>query len=272
MKATLKKSVIGAAVAVAMGASASASADTVEFNYTGLFTVLTPTGAAFANNSQASTDSSWAYGLRTAITGTMTMNTTTGVGSATVAPFDFSSGLFFRNITLQAIGNGAGGNGTLLLGNMLFNWLGNNGIPVSIVLDAQGMFGAMQQPGFAASGVIDGTYGVLGASDGIKNGNIPMGKLAVATTTSNTTAVPGAGMGTAVSGQLPLIADSIGGSPMIVGPLTGFSVNLDITSMAQIAQCWDCNGGLPQVPVPAAAWLLGSGLLGLIGVARRKAA
>lgn len=28
----------------------------------------------------------------------------------------------------------------------------------------------------------------------------------------------------------------------------------------------------PAVPVPAAAWLLGSGLLGLIGVARRKAA
>lgn len=27
-----------------------------------------------------------------------------------------------------------------------------------------------------------------------------------------------------------------------------------------------------SVPVPAAAWLLGSGLLGLVGVARRKAA
>lgn len=32
-------------------------------------------------------------------------------------------------------------------------------------------------------------------------------------------------------------------------------------------------GGVPAaVPVPAAAWLLGSGLLGLVGVARRKAA
>lgn len=30
--------------------------------------------------------------------------------------------------------------------------------------------------------------------------------------------------------------------------------------------------GISAVPVPAAAWLLGSGLLGLIGVARRKAA
>ena len=31
------------------------------------------------------------------------------------------------------------------------------------------------------------------------------------------------------------------------------------------------DGGAPAVPVPAAAWLFGSGLLGLIGMARRKA-
>jgi len=32
------------------------------------------------------------------------------------------------------------------------------------------------------------------------------------------------------------------------------------------------SGNVPSVPVPTTAWLLGSGLLGLIGVARRKAA
>ncbi|MBI5783055.1 MAG: VPLPA-CTERM sorting domain-containing protein, partial [Gammaproteobacteria bacterium] len=31
-------------------------------------------------------------------------------------------------------------------------------------------------------------------------------------------------------------------------------------------------GDVAVVPVPAAVWLFGSGLLGLIGVARRKAA
>ena len=30
------------------------------------------------------------------------------------------------------------------------------------------------------------------------------------------------------------------------------------------------GGGTPEIPVPAAAWLLGSGLMGLVGVARRK--
>ena len=30
------------------------------------------------------------------------------------------------------------------------------------------------------------------------------------------------------------------------------------------------RGGPPQVPIPAAAWLFGSGLIGLVGIARRK--
>ena len=31
-------------------------------------------------------------------------------------------------------------------------------------------------------------------------------------------------------------------------------------------------GGMPIIPIPAAVWLFGSGLIGLIGVARRKTA
>ncbi len=34
---------------------------------------------------------------------------------------------------------------------------------------------------------------------------------------------------------------------------------------------WDLNMDLAAVPVPAAAWLFGSGLIGLVGVARRQA-
>lgn len=47
------------------------------------------------------------------------------------------------------------------------------------------------------------------------------------------------------------------GHPTIEGPTVGFSYSFDLL--------------LTPVPVPAAAWLFGSGLLGLIGVARRKA-
>ena len=50
--------------------------------------------------------------------------------------------------------------------------------------------------------------------------------------------------------------DGVPGSPMVDGPFTGFNASFNIR--AQV------------VPVPAAVWLMGSGLLGLVGVARRK--
>ena len=48
--------------------------------------------------------------------------------------------------------------------------------------------------------------------------------------------------------------DGIPGIGMIDGPFPGFSANFDFTA----------------VPVPAAVWLFGSGLVGLVGVARRR--
>ena len=54
--------------------------------------------------------------------------------------------------------------------------------------------------------------------------------------------------------------------PMVDGPFLGFQATFHIDDLSAV-------GVRPnQVPVPAAAWLFGSGLLGLIGVARRKKA
>jgi hypothetical protein len=59
------------------------------------------------------------------------------------------------------------------------------------------------------------------------------------------------------------------------GPFAGFNANFDVLSLTMT----NSNAGYsigpfdpgPQVvPVPAAVWLFGSGLLGLVGVARRK--
>jgi hypothetical protein len=48
--------------------------------------------------------------------------------------------------------------------------------------------------------------------------------------------------------------------------------NLDSAAfIANLRAASGSSGTTPTVPIPAAVWLLGSGLLGLVGVARRKA-
>jgi hypothetical protein len=61
---------------------------------------------------------------------------------------------------------------------------------------------------------------------------------------------------TDVIATTPAGPDGILGLSMIDGAFVGFNANFDFVA---------------PVPVPAAVWLFGSGLLGLVGVARRKA-
>jgi hypothetical protein len=49
-------------------------------------------------------------------------------------------------------------------------------------------------------------------------------------------------------------------------PADTLGVNIELTSNGQLI----IGSGASQVPVPAAAWLFGSGLLGMVGVARRR--
>lgn len=273
MQDKFSRIVVAAGVALALGSAAGpVAADIVEMSWSGLFTMLDPNGSPLINTSYPYYgDPTWGYGLRTQISGTLSFDTLTGAGSATIAPFAFcSSGLLeFRDMSLQAIGDGNGGQGALVLGNMLFNWSGNSGIPISIVWDAAGLFSSLAD-GYYIGETISGV-GALPASNGIRKGALSIGLAPMATTIWNTTTVPGAGTGSNPSGELPLTADSVGGSPMIAGPFLGFNINLDITSIQIEPTVCPANGVCPPpVPIPAAFWLFGSGLLGLGGISLRR--
>ena len=65
--------------------------------------------------------------------------------------------------------------------------------------------------------------------------------------------------------------DGIAGWGMIDGAFIGFNANFTIAPGSP-TPVQSYAGQASVIPVPAAAWLFGSGLLGLVGVARRKAA
>lgn len=309
----MKKSILNTAVATALLASAPmASAAVNTFDFGGFFSMLDSAGAIVANTSKTVKD---VTKYQTAITGTLSFDSVTGAGTGTLVPFQFNNnapGLDAEavGIKMQAIGDGMGGAGTLVLGNMLFNWNGSNGIPVSIVLDAGGFFASAGQPGaVAAAPASDGTYvGFIGptlaeAENGVA-GYLAIGPIPIATTEWNTTNINGcvAGptcMGNGSSGGTPLITDTVAnpnefgqgdgigvaGSPFQAGPFADFNPSFDVTTLTftssvdgTIAQGCTfvagdlCETTLNAVPVPAAVWLFGSGLLGLVGVARRKKA
>ena len=267
----LKKTALTLALGTALGLSATASqAAVINMDYTGAFTMLGATGKVVANDAEASYwDPTWYYGTRTTINGTMSFDTDTMGGTGTVDPFDFFAGsgqAVASGVTMQAIGGG------LILGNMAFDWNGSS-ITTNIVLDGSGLFAAMGMGPVSEGMVLDQAFcGATGAcatpaSDAAatsRNGMPLIGPAPIVTSTYNVAG--SAGFGTTL-GQLSLGEDDgIGGSPMDNGPFEGFNANFDITSITITSV------EVGAVPVPAAVWLFGSGLIGLAGVARRRKA
>jgi hypothetical protein len=286
MSMNIKKTLLATAVTTAMGATAiEAQADHIfSADWSGLFTILNSSGTGLQNSSYPYYgDTTWGYGFRTQVSGTMSFDLGLGYGSATVNSFDFFAGgpAQATTITMQVIDPV----NSLVQVNMGFNW-GSGGIPVSLILDARGFFGAISG-GFATSDTIDQAtvagYGALPASNGMNKNKFPVGPVPMATTTLDTQLISTASaacaadvangdangncLGLNPSSELGVIAgdDGIGGSPMISIPFAGFNANFDITAI-------HINAVTSEVPVPAAVWLFGSGLIGLIGVAKRKRA
>lgn len=268
----LNKTAISVALAAILNtgaAQALQSSSTIFMDYSGLFTMQTQADATVQNVSYPYYgDPTWGYGFRTQISGTMSFDTNTGAGTGTVNPFDFmnSGPAIASDLNFQAIGDGAGNPGSLIIGNMTFSWNGNN-ITTQIVLDASGLFAEV--PTIAIGDVYDASTCnssgacAIPASDNIRKGSYPIGPVPIATSSFNTTGQTG--YGTTI-GQLSLgTDDGVGGSPMDNGPFSGYNANFDITTIS-------ITTGPEIIPIPAAVWLFGSGLLGLAAVARRRKA
>ena len=267
---SLKKSVLAVAVASVLSAGASQAA-VIDMNFDGLFTMLDPNGVKLQNTSYPYYgDATWAYGTRTQIVGTMQFNTETGYGTGTVEPFEFynKGPAVASAVEFQSLGHDG-----LMIGNMGFSWNGSD-ISTQIVLDGSGLFGAMAG-GLPPVGAVLNQASCAGlpcatpASDGAKN-IIAVGPAPIATSAYN---VVGATGTTTTLGQLSLgeidfggNGAAVGGTPMDNGPFSGFNANFDITSIEITA----VDTGTAPVPVPAAVWLFGSGLVGLSVVALRR--
>ena len=177
----------------------------------------------------------------------------------------FVPGTYSFDVTLGG-GNPETGTLTATVGagqigmHMLFDWNNNNNIDVFVVASPSAIFG---------SGLLYSTYTTaLGAN---KCSSSFTG------TVAQNCLFDGGGTGSAgapTKNQVWMLAsvdgngDGVMGIPMADGgPFAGFNANFNAT-MTAIPD----GGGTtpPPIPVPAAAWLLGSGLLGLVGVARRK--
>lgn len=229
-------------------------------------------------------------GKRTPVSGTMSFDTSTGAGVGTVNDFFFfgdTPGSGAGTSVARALGISFASIDTVgtLVGTMLFSWNGG-GHSVSIVLDASGMFAAIAGGAFSGgpTSTISGV-GALPATDGYNWGTSKnpelhaLGPSPVATKTLNT----GAGCdGTPIATQVNaytinpiastvgtcttgMVDDGIGGDPMTSSAFGSHNANFDITSVH-----FDSFVTPSAVPVPAAVWLFGSGLLGLVGIARRK--
>ncbi len=255
-------------------------ASIITFDFTGRLTVLDSAGGIIGGGGTGSPDP---YGLQASIHSTFTYDTTAGFGSGDliVSPLTyFGLDTQFHSISMERV------NGTnYVLGNMLVDFGETSGIPISLVWDATGLLNAIDH-GLQVGDVISGTNlkrigspdfdvnSAIPASDGFTYGDyvIDQGPAPLATTSFNTTAIcvpssPQSGecLGVAVTGAGPFFDDGIAGSPMIDGPFTGLQVSIDIGSGNSLRVL-----SVSAVPVPAAVWLFGSGLLGLVGIARRK--
>lgn len=237
------KSIALAATAIAF--SINANAVTINFDFTGQLTI----------GSYGRADASYP------ISASLSYDTVAGIGSSdltisTGSQTFFGFPMIFHDIDMQRVGNT-----NIIVGSILTDWNVNHNMPLHIEWDATGLFNAIDyglQPGHVLSG---STLYYDTNGNGVQNQGEYLADI--------NSAIP--------------YADSLFSQQSIQGPApmaaTVNSQGLDETTPFQgIIGLFDIGSGnsmhvtsVSAVPIPSAIWLFGSGLIGLVGLARRKA-
>jgi hypothetical protein len=240
-----------------------AQADLITFDFTGRLTVINSAGYVLANADAAGSIDPWGY--QTPITATLTFDTTTGIGSsniqtATLSFFGLTGYFHDADFTQQQGTN-------LLDGTILADWGLESNMTSLIQWDATGMINAINY-GLQVGDKISGTTlyrdfnhdGQYDASEIIVS---DLGS-AIPYTDGGLLAYDSESLWYPNQGPAPMAAtvNTIG---LIDGPFPGMIPYLDIGSGNSMYVT-----SIQAVPLPAAVWLFGSGLLGLVGLARRR--
>jgi hypothetical protein len=229
-----------------------AAASIITFEFTGRLTVVDPYGNLFNNINNG--------GWQTPIGAALTYDTNIGVTSSTlnVNIGDwYGSPAIVRDITTLSM------TGNIIDAQYLGDWNGNNNMPAHVQWDATGLVNAIGY-GLQVGDKISGNSLYRDYNhDGIYDpSELLTANLGSATPYSDSLI---AGLGIPPQGYAPLAATSAS-QGFTAGPFTDVVAYFDIGSGNSMYVT-----SVSAVPVPAAVWLFGSGLLGLLGVARRKA-
>ena len=235
---------------------ATSQADVITFDFTGRLVVVDPSDNLFTN-----------AGLTyTPIAASLSYDTVTGFGSSdlsiTMDQAWNGSIATFHDISMSQTG------ANLITGSLQVDWGGGINMPLHIEWDATGLFNAIGF-GLQAGDVLSGSDLYYDANgNGVQDPGEFRENINSATPYSSIyedAYYGGTGSNPDPQGPAPMAATSNSLGLDGTTPFPGFRGYLDIGSGNSMHVA-----SVESVPVPAAVWLFGSGLLGLLGVARRK--